>query len=79
VRGKAVCHVHGPTNLVQRHEVADVDVAELHDPESIERAGKVRDWNLDPNAFQPQTFEGVAVDGSDKWYPSCERCSLAKK
>jgi hypothetical protein len=42
-----VCHVDGSGDLVRRHVVTNVNIAELSYAEAVEFRGKIRNWHID--------------------------------
>jgi hypothetical protein len=64
--GAIVRDPHSPTHLVERHEVAHVDIAELNDSQAFEGPWKHEHRNLDANDLKPQSFPGVSVNGRYK-------------
>src|SRR6185503_11183114 len=58
--------LHCPAYILQRHKVANVDIAQLNDPESVEGPRKTESRNFDPDNLKPQSFPRVAIKGHCK-------------
>src|SRR5205823_10631287 len=72
-------HLHRPSYFFARHEVADVNVTELHNFHSVQNFGQTFNRHVHALYHVLQAPGCKAVSGSDKWQTAGEIRSITKK